>query len=187
MTTQIQQSQNPFSAIRNYQTQQQSILLALLNQSFDILIELPKKKSIVSLPFLKIVKLQNENEIINFNDVITGIVKKLYDEDIASGVTDKTSTRRIEANRITETIKLMTELAGKKGFVSHTCDIGKKRIRENVQKISFDGIEFDTNDIAEKGSKISEIIVKDRMDKPNHNGMFLLERQDLEIMSILFI
>ena len=179
-------SQNPFSSIRNYQTQQQAIFLAILNQYYDIFIEFPKKKSIVSLPFLKIIKLQNEKEIVNFHDCITSIVKRLYEEDISAGVTDKTATRRNEVNRITECIKYLTELAAQRGFVSHTCDIGKKRIRENVQKISFDGVELDTNDIIEKGSKISNVLVKERMDKPNQNGMYCLLKQDLEIMSLLF-
>ena len=54
---------NAFSVLRNYQTQQQAIFIAVLNQFYDIFIEFPKKKSVVSLPFLKILKLQNDDEI----------------------------------------------------------------------------------------------------------------------------
>ena len=181
-----QQSSNAFSSIRNYQTQQQSIFIAILNQHYTITIELPKKKSIVSLPFLKIIKLQNEEEEILVNDKVSTIVKDLYEYDIKNGVSEKTATRRFEVNRITECIKLLSDVAIRKGFEIEAYNIGKKRTRENVQKISFDGVQLNINDIVTKGSKISNILVKERMVKHNKSGVYILQKQDLEIMSMLF-
>ena len=113
-------------------------------------------------------------------------MKKLYDEDIMNGITDKTATRRFEMNRITECMNILTKLAIKHGFEVHTNDIGKKRIRENLEKISIDGVEWDIHDIEVKGSMISNVL-KERMDKPNQTGVYWLPKQDLEIMSLLFV
>ena len=177
---------NAFSTSRNYQTQQQSMFLAILNNYYDIMIEIPKKKSIVSLPFLKVIKFENENEQIKINDEVNTILKNLYDTDIKNGVSDKTATRRFEINRITENIKIMMNLCVQKGFMFHTYDIGKKRTRENIQKIVFDGVEWEMEDIINKGSMISNVIVKERMTQNIENGWYTLNKQDMEIMSILF-
>ncbi|KAL7713699.1 BAG domain-containing protein [Entamoeba marina] len=184
MSSEKSHDPNTFSAIRNFQTQQQGILLGLLSLHYDICIEAPKKKSVVTQPFLKVIKLCNDKECIPVGEIVSSIVEKLHEEDISKGVSSKTAMRRYEVNRISEQLLLLASLLKKVGSEIKAKNIGKKRLREKICSIHYESLIFDLNDIQRKGSQINAFFL-DCLHNTRSATTVFVSKQDTEMMSIL--
>ncbi|KAL7719659.1 Uncharacterized protein QTN25_003357 [Entamoeba marina] len=173
-----------FYNVRNYQAQQEGIFIVLLNQEYDITIEAPQKKSVVSLNYLRIHSVSNSNETIEFGNVLMRKLKEMYDEDLVNMIPEKTASRRFEINRIAESIHLQMSMLKKFGYQMATSAMGKRNVRESVISINIDGISLDKNTISSRGEIINKVIME-RMKTLQRKGRYTIPRGDTELMALL--
>ncbi|KAL7718064.1 BAG domain-containing protein [Entamoeba marina] len=174
---------NSFSTLRNFQARQQGFLLGLLNLHYDIYVEAPKKKSVVTQPFLNIVKLVNGTETILVRDIVTSLVNQMYKIDIEQGVTQKTATRRYDVNRITEQLIFLANILKKMDVEIQTKVIGIKKSKDKIASISYEDLYFNSKDIQRKGCQINHTFINCFNQKMS--PMICLNKNDVEIMSII--
>ena len=174
-----------FPEVRNYQAEQEGIFLTLLNQEYDITIEVPQKRSVVTLNYFKIVTLKNERETIQFDQLLSKRLEDLKAMDLSNGVDEKIVMRRFEVNKISESIHLLIEMLIERKYELKTTTMGKRNTRASVVELRFDGISFDRSEIESKGSKII-ISILDRMKHMKRKRMLTIEKNDLEFMGLLF-
>ena len=67
-----------FFEVRNYQAEQEGIFLALLNHEYDITIEVPQKRSVVTLNYFKILTLKNDKESIQFDELLNNVCFSVF-------------------------------------------------------------------------------------------------------------
>ncbi|KAL7720997.1 Uncharacterized protein QTN25_002198 [Entamoeba marina] len=134
--------ENPYDFFhtRNSQAIQEGILLGLLNQHFDIVIEAPQKKSVVTLNYYTIIHLYNSSEYINFTNTLTNKLKEMMSEDIARNTPRGTAERRKEMNRIAESIHQLMFILQNQGYSLKTTSQGKVNSRQMVKEIMYEGI-----------------------------------------------
>ncbi|KAL7712389.1 BAG domain-containing protein [Entamoeba marina] len=175
-----------FRVSRNYQTEQQGIMLGLLNIHYNLVIDHPQKRSLYTLPFLKINRLENNKQKVLFPECIDKKLKELYNKDLKEGVTDKTALRRQDVYRVAECLHLLIELTRKSKYhlVTKTTTGNKGNIKESIKQISFDGFVFDRNEISTKGRLVNKIITE-RLENQDRFNQLIIPRGDLEIMASL--
>ena len=174
-----------FYQVRNYQAEQEGIFLALLNHEYTITLKVPQKKSVVSLNYFRIVSFVNENEKIFFEDELKVKLKMMYDEDLSKGIKENTAVRRMEINKIAESIHYLIEMLKKRKIEMKMSVMGKRNSRSSVIEMDFDGIIFDKNEIQKKGNLIIQNIL-DRMKNLQRKDTLVIEKNDLELMCLLF-
>ncbi|EDR27731.1 hypothetical protein EDI_104220 [Entamoeba dispar SAW760] len=127
-----------FFKLRNYQVYQQGILLALLNKHFEITLQIPTKRSVVTRQYFKINELRRGNDSIKVEEYVEQRCKEKYLQDLSNGIPEKTARRRYDTNKITEQLHLLIDLLTEFGysFVSKWTS-GKKgaQIVETIQKV----------------------------------------------------
>ena len=85
-----------FRRTRNYQTEQQSLFIGLLNMVYNITIDHPRKRSKITLPFFTITRISTDKEVIELKEILCYRLEHLRNEDIKRGCTPKTAARRQE-------------------------------------------------------------------------------------------
>ncbi|KAL7717740.1 TATA-binding protein-associated phosphoprotein [Entamoeba marina] len=155
---------------RNYQTAQQAILIALLNEQCDITIRRPVKRCVVkSLCLINLLKKR---------------CKEREKHDIGVGVSKKTAIRRYETNRITEGLHLLMDiLFTQKYFFNTRKTRGKKGVikSEAMQEIFFnEHFLMNKDDIQKKGDEINQIITEKVL---KEQTMYLISKQTLQLQN----
>ena len=176
----------PFLVMRDYQSQQACILLALLNLHYDIVCERPFKSTSRSLQFIKISKLINSNGTINVKQMTTERINNLLKEDNRKGITEKTLLRRKDVYKVTEHLHVICDLALQIG-VHFDIKTDKRTIEQDrftIRKIVYDGIIFDKVDIVQIGTNIHKMLI-DLFVGLNHTSTLTLPKCDTEVMSYL--
>ncbi|EMS13820.1 TATA-binding protein-associated phosphoprotein, putative [Entamoeba histolytica HM-3:IMSS] len=117
-----------FFKLRTYQVYQQGVLLVLLNNHFEITLQIPTKRSVVTHQYFKINELRRGNDSIKVEEYVEQRCKEKYLQDISNGIPEKTARRRYDTNKITEQLHLLIDLSTEFGyrFVSKRTS-GKKR------------------------------------------------------------
>ncbi|BFU21102.1 hypothetical protein EHI8A_000080 [Entamoeba histolytica HM-1:IMSS-B] len=111
-------SKEKFIKWRNYQTCQEAIFLACLNEFCDIQIHKPAKKALVTMQFLPIESLIFSNEdSISFSKLIQTLVKQRMNYEVSIGVVPKTATRRSENYRFILSLNILCDLLSEFGYV----------------------------------------------------------------------
>lgn len=108
-----QQKENArmYTEHRNYQSYQQSVLIALINKYGDVVIRKEKKRSNKTVPFYTIQTIIfGSNDKINFDDYIQRRCTEKKTSDILNGINEKTATRRYKTNKITEVLHTLIDL-----------------------------------------------------------------------------
>ena len=176
-----------FRKARNYQTEQQAVFIALLNLGYDIEIIRPQRRSHMTHSFLKINALINNRtgDAIDFHTLLQNRIKSMYDNDISNGVTAKTAARRMECNKISEELHLLTEILKKDGVMLNvTSSMISGNYRQTVIAIDFEGVHLSKGDVSNVGGKINEAIV-DRLYRNKGYKQMWIRSKDLEFMSLL--
>ncbi|KAL7714117.1 Uncharacterized protein QTN25_008386 [Entamoeba marina] len=177
------ENQNNFSTLRNLQTQQQAVMLGFLNLCYDIHIDHPTKRSVVTLPFLKVSKLINGNEVIHFSELVEKTIQNIYENELTNGVKKKTATRRLETNRIVEHLQLLINFLSETNVCQiQTSKTGKKGLKQNIVGFTFDDFVMTKKDIESVGTKINKAIMG-RMKGKSSTVKIL--KGDTEFMAIL--
>ncbi|EKE39218.1 hypothetical protein ENUP19_0003G0054 [Entamoeba nuttalli] len=127
-----------FFKLRTYQVYQQGVLLVLLNNHFEITLQIPTKRSVVTRQYFKINELRRGNDSIKVEEYVEQRCKEKYLQDLSNGIAEKTARRRYDTNKITEQLHLLIDLLTEFGyrFVSKRTS-GKKgaQIVETIQKV----------------------------------------------------
>lgn len=174
-----------FFEVRNYQAEQEGVFLALLNHEFEITIEVPQKRSVVTLNYFKILKLQNDKEIIEFDELLQKRLKDMKKEDFSNGVKESVALRRFEQNKIPESIHLLIEMLSERNYILKTSSMGKRNSRSSVEELYMDGTVFNREEIQQKGTNIINCFL-DRMKNMKRKRVLVIEKNDIELMSLLF-
>ncbi|ELP87983.1 hypothetical protein EIN_418620 [Entamoeba invadens IP1] len=179
--------ENPYSffQVRNYQAQQEAVFLTILNQEYDVVLEVPQKKSVIALSYFRVIRLKSPERNIEFGSELNSLLEKMYFNDMTLGVTEGTASRRLEINRISESIHKLIELIEPITLLKK-CFMGKRNSRASVVELSFDGINMKKDDIEKKGERINKAITL-RMKGLQRKDVITLPKQDLELMSLFFV
>ncbi|ELP89182.1 hypothetical protein EIN_485740 [Entamoeba invadens IP1] len=151
-----------FRNSRNIASATQSILVALLNIKFKIVLKSPLKKAKVTQQLLRIESIEKDNTSLFIEDFVqTRCINRLtFDKEM--GVSSKTAGRRAEYNKLTENIHLLMDVLREDGFFFETETTKGKRgtlKMETIKKIYWNGRLFlDKDDIWERGSRINQYI-----------------------------
>ena len=160
-TRQRKKNNEAFLKLRSYQVYQQSILLALLNRYFEITLQIPSKRSIVTRQFFKIEEIRNGNDVIKVEEYVEHRCKEKYEKDLLEGISEKTAKRRYDTNRITEQLHLMIDLLIDFGHLFNSkWTSGKKgaQIVETIQEILTPYEFISNNQIPLLGSRINDYL-----------------------------
>ena len=109
-------SKEKFIKWRNYQTCQEAIYIACLNEFCEITFLPPMKQSKVTKQYLRIKEIKYQNEQINIQNYLKQKCKKTYQEDIRKGTTQKTAKRRLQIYRKAEEIRFYHQILIENGY-----------------------------------------------------------------------
>ncbi|KAL7718334.1 TATA-binding protein-associated phosphoprotein [Entamoeba marina] len=154
-------SDTTFVSIRNYQVYQQATLIALLNEHFTFKFLKPFKKCHVAEQYLPIQSIEIGDDIIDVTSFIERRLMEKYHEDIKCGIKTSTALRRAEANRITEDLNLLIDLALLIGIQVKSCfSSGRNRaqVLETVIAVIDNGKVLDKTDIITIGKQTNNYL-----------------------------
>ncbi|ELP87930.1 hypothetical protein EIN_275170 [Entamoeba invadens IP1] len=181
-----QKDVNAFKELRDSQAIQQGVLIGVLNQFYDVVIKVPKKKSKVSLTFLTVSSVKDDLREISIEEKVERSVEEMKQTDINSGVSTKTALRRQEVNRISEQLDSLIQLCEENGIKISKANIQTKNSKDKIVSVTVDDIVLDANYIKNCGRVINELITRERLDEKK--GKFIvIKKHDLEIMAKLLV
>ncbi|KAL7713709.1 TATA-binding protein-associated phosphoprotein [Entamoeba marina] len=150
---------------RNFQTLQQSLCIALLSQYATITIKQPAKKSTVTQQYMRIKSIDFGNgDVINLNEFLKKRCTEQKEDDIHSGVSIKTATRRYQNNKKIELLHLLVDLLDLKGYVFESRYTEGKpgtNKQESIKKvIKRNRVIVNSNELIEKSEAINTLLAK---------------------------
>ncbi|KAL7719488.1 TATA-binding protein-associated phosphoprotein [Entamoeba marina] len=179
-----------FKDVRNYQTEQECVYLAMLSNYFDLTIQAPSKRCVVTSPFFRMTSVSNGEDCIMLNDLINRRVTERLTVEVESGVSKKTALRRSETYKITETLHILMDLLLEfNHFFQTRLTTGKKGTTktETTYRIFNNGkFMMGQDEISKRGKLINNFIssleVSDGVVyiKKNDENMKMLLQQPLE-------
>ncbi|EKE40696.1 hypothetical protein ENU1_082290 [Entamoeba nuttalli P19] len=176
-----------FIKSRNHQSEQQCILIALLNLKFDILLEKPRKINTESLSFFKVLELIDGRNRINLKTLTDTKVQSLIKENQINGIDEKTIKRRLEVYKIMEHIHVLLDIAQSVGYKIKT-NYGKRTtLRDNrlLESFEIDGLEVNNIDLDSRGRIIHEVLVN-YSSQTSSGYSFIIKKENPKLQSILF-
>lgn len=165
-----------FKRNRDYQCEQQAVLLLLLNQYFDITIKKPQKTKCECQSFFKIIQMANGDDVVEVNALIEKRCEEIAEKDVANGINEKTANRRKIVNRHVETLHLMNDILSMKGcvFNSKMTTGNHGVVKETIHSLQFGEWCLNKEQISSYGTQmnvfLSELIVQEK-------GMVTLKRE----------
>ena len=177
-----------FIRCRNWQTQQCSFLIGLLNTVGDLTIVRPTKVKIKSLPFYRIESVYINGNTINVNEMVEERINKLVEKDLTKNVSSSTIARRKDVYKVMEHLHvLMDILITETSYTMETtndkhCSLFDKRILNSIDY----GFEVNKNKLQIKriGEKMNAFLTDQFVNDTIKNKIELIHG-DTEIMSIL--
>ena len=166
-----------FKRNRNYQCEQQAVLLLLLNQYFDITIKKPQKTKCESQPFFKIIQMVNGDDVVEVNALIEKRCEEIAQKDVENGINEKTANRRKIVNRHVETLHLLNDILSMKGciFNSKMTTGNHGVVKETIHSLQFGDWSLNKEQISSYGRQmnvfLSELIQQEK-------GMVLLKKEE---------
>ncbi|ELP85433.1 hypothetical protein EIN_087450 [Entamoeba invadens IP1] len=151
--------------IRNYQTLQQAVLIALLNQYAEVVFKQPAKKSVTTYQFMRIksIKFTPQNTIA-FNEFLKRRCVEHYTFDITNNTPMKTAKRRYQTNKKTDGIHLLMDLLTECGyfFVTKLTEGKSGTVKlDNIIQILKDGkTVVEKNELCKIGETVNEMLTK---------------------------
>ncbi|ELP93348.1 hypothetical protein EIN_057330 [Entamoeba invadens IP1] len=105
-----------FREIRNYQSEQEAVLIGLLNMFYDVTFTAHKKQMLITVPFFRILTLENYGDPIFFRELIERRISERLNSEVAAGSSLKTALRRCENYRLVDTLHTLGDLLELLGF-----------------------------------------------------------------------
>ncbi|ELP89682.1 hypothetical protein EIN_452820 [Entamoeba invadens IP1] len=150
--------------MRDLESYQQALLLALLNTNFGFSIEHPGKKSKVTATSPRLVSLFSGNEEIELGKVAKEQCELVMEEEIKKGLGQATALRRFEKNKRVFTQNLLFDICSEVGFYLESKPSRKSKKSKQIERIRKIGINgktvFTQDDIVLIGKKLNEILIQ---------------------------
>ncbi|ELP92195.1 hypothetical protein EIN_381720 [Entamoeba invadens IP1] len=174
-----------FREIRNYQSEQECVLLALLNQFYGLTFTPHKKQTLVTVPFFRILTIKDKDTIY-FKELIERRINERLNAEVVEGSSLKTALRRCENYRIVDTIHILADMLELKGFDFDVHLSTGKRGTLKAESIfgvrdQTDSFLFDQEQISNLGGEISKYLHS----LASTDGICTLEKCDTTIKRIL--
>ncbi|EKE42257.1 hypothetical protein ENUP19_0284G0040 [Entamoeba nuttalli] len=172
---------------REYETQQQSMLLALLNKFCTVHITKQCKKAEVTHQFfrIKLIQFSIEDEI-NVERFLNTRTQERKQFEMRCGCTEKTSKRRMQINKKVELLHLLIDLLNEKGFTFRSRFTDQKMgslQKETVLQIYYKNVFiFNHETIIKKSLIIHELISQKLLSKTTD---LILKQNDYDIQNVL--
>ncbi|KAL7719541.1 TATA-binding protein-associated phosphoprotein [Entamoeba marina] len=150
---------------RNFQTLQQSLCIALLSEFATITIKQPAKKSTVTQQYMRLKSIDFGNgDCILLNEFLKKRCTEQKVDDINSGVSVKTATRRYQNNKKIELLHLLIDLLDLKGYVFESRYTEGKpgtNKQESIKKVLRRGrVIVDDDEMIEKSEAINSLLAQ---------------------------
>ena len=128
-------SKEKFIKWRNYQTCQEAIYIACLNEFCEIQLKKPTKKAYVTMQFFQIESLNfSDEDIIQFSKLVQLLVKQRMEYEVSIGVEQKTAARRSENYKFSISLNLLNDLLTEFGYVLRDKIYFNSNPKRNVKK-----------------------------------------------------
>ncbi|ELP84462.1 hypothetical protein EIN_168270 [Entamoeba invadens IP1] len=172
-----------FKKKRDYQSQQEAVLLAIINTFTPCTLLSPAKRNCRSTSFIPIKKISLDKDEIDFDTFLRSRLDDFFEDDIQRGVSYQTAVRRKKANIQAETLNFLVDLIEHKGFLveSKTTTGNKGILKETMRLITGNGLYLSKEDIAVKGALLNKHFLNLLQNKRD----FVLNVHDKEVSSIL--
>ena len=189
--------------MREYESCEMAISIALLNMKYDVEITRPSIARTSTNTFYRINFLtrNNNQECIEIGKMIKDAVSSLVNEDKDYHLHEKTIKRRLENYKVYEEIHTIIKVLEKEGCIVETKEINKKlkRTKLSISRLCFDDFILEKEEIITKGKEIITILDA-MMDRENdisnlsetsdhrpttRKRTFVLKRGNTEFMEIL--
>ncbi|KAL7717388.1 TATA-binding protein-associated phosphoprotein [Entamoeba marina] len=175
-----------FKRNRDYQSQQEAVLIGLLNIMYDVVLQRPYKLKCESDAFLPILKIKTSMDDIDVHEFIKKRCTELLSAELKQGVPKDKARRRMKNNEYPEVLHYISDILELKGyaFVSRITT-GRKGIKKEtiLQITSDDGtLTLTQNMIADLGKRINTYLVESCMVTADK---FVLEKNNSFIASLL--
>ncbi|EMH72711.1 hypothetical protein EHI8A_045680 [Entamoeba histolytica HM-1:IMSS-B] len=143
---------------RNYKIALESVLIALLNRHFEIVLRKPKSKSTTTLSYIEIESIKRNNDSLQINTFVEERIKTLIEDQIKKGYKYSTIMSKSRRMKIEETNSLLVDLLTEEGYLFITKTIMKGTVI--VDKIKYlESFSISYNDIILIGKQINEWII----------------------------
>ena len=177
-----------FIRCRNWQIQQCSFLIGLLNTIGDLMIVRPTKMKTKSLPFYRVQSITINDQTFDVSQMVEERINKLVEKDMSKNVSSTTINRRKDVYKVMEHLHvLMDVLVNESGYKIETtndkhCSLFDKRILHSVDY----GLDVFKNKLQIKriGEKMNAFLTQMFTNETIKNKSDL-KYGDTEIMAIL--
>ncbi|ELP93349.1 hypothetical protein EIN_057440 [Entamoeba invadens IP1] len=151
-----------FFDYKNYMVCQQAICIALLNKSFEVHIQHPTKKSVVTPQFIRVKTLKQDQDELNVVNFIEERCLQRAEWDKANGIKDTTASRRVPMNKNFEAHHLFIDFLRDMGYSfasQYTSGKNSTLKVETITAIYKDGkLLLNKRDICRKGQMINRLL-----------------------------
>lgn len=151
-----------FVSTRNYQAAQGAVLIALVNEHFDITLKYPTRKTVVTLPFYYLVRISRGSDIVDVESFIEERIGLIFAQEVANGMDFQTAIRRKETHRIVEQLHYLEDIALNFGVWCETTTLlGRKGLIQNsLVAVNAPGLTLNRRAISERGHAIHVVITE---------------------------
>ncbi|KAL7714807.1 TATA-binding protein-associated phosphoprotein [Entamoeba marina] len=172
---------------RNFQTLQQSLCIALLSEFATITIKQPAKKSTVTQQYMRIKSIDfGHGDCIVLNEFLKKRCTEHKLDDINSGVSIKTATRRYQNNKKIELLHLLIDLLDLKGYVFESRYTEGKpgtNKQETIKKVIRRGRVIVSDDFIEKSEAIN-LLLSQKLTETKKELVINKGRSDLYLLAV---
>ena len=143
---------------------QQAVLIALINNYYDITIKKPTRDSLVTNSIPKITAISNGNEQVDIRKISENLVSTRISNNDMKNLQKKTIQRRNRKNILTYINNYLIDLLREEGYFFNS-KYSKKSEKtyqlERINEIFYENeLLFNLNDIFEKGQKINNYLIE---------------------------
>ncbi|KAL7718527.1 hypothetical protein QTN25_004160 [Entamoeba marina] len=173
--------------LKDFETYQQSFLLSLLNIYCGFTIRRQRKQSVVTTEAPTVEVLHFVEGDVHVAKLADAKCRPLFEQEVASGVTENTAFRRLKKNKKCYVTNLLIDLCRERGYAfdSKLSRQSKKSDRlERIEKVSYNGeLLFTCEEVVKKGSKVNDLLNQ----KLRHSHGVIIERLNKDITDIFTI
>ena len=140
---------------KEYESCQQMFLLSLINSHFNVILCKGSKQSLSSIP--RIVKLLNDDDEVDFLNLVNQQCTALYQKDIKTNISMNTAQKRLEKNKRVFASNLLLDIALELGYsftINTTRRTGRTIQLDRIEQVFYEGkYLYDHQDVINIGSK----------------------------------
>lgn len=171
---------------RNWQSQQLSILVSMLNLVGDIILEKPIKSKTRSLAFFKVISVTINNKHLNVRSLTEKRVEELCQKDKQNEVNETKMKRRKDVYEIMEHLHVLMDIVIKETrfeLVTSNTKHNSLNDKRSLKSCIIDNVSLCKNEIKVFGNALHEAIMKDLMSDEMKSTCYF-QKGNTQLMSI---